>query len=111
MAEAERWWTKGLLFENCNCQLVCPAHFSFKERCQYERCLGHWAIHIDEGRYGTLALDGLNAFVMGDSPQLMISGGWTQAIYLDERADDAQRRALEQILTVNGPSEDRTNDP
>lgn len=99
MAGMERWWAQGLLFENCNCQLVCPAHFSFKERCQYERCLGHWAIHIDEGRYGTLALDGLNAFVMGDSPQLMISGGWTQAIYLDERADDAQRRALEQILT------------
>jgi hypothetical protein len=99
MVEAERWWARGLLFENCNCQLLCPAHLSFKQRCQHERCVGHWAIHIDQGRYGMLSLDGLNAFIASDSPQLMISGGWTQAIYLDERADEAQRRALEQIFT------------
>jgi hypothetical protein len=99
IAKVDRWCAKGLLFENCNCQLLCPAHLSFKQRCEHERCIGHWAIHIEEGRYGSLTLDGLNAFIVGDSPQLMISGGWTQAIYLDERAGEAERRALEQIFT------------
>ncbi|MEK7879745.1 MAG: DUF1326 domain-containing protein [candidate division NC10 bacterium] len=99
MAAAERWWAKGLLFENCNCQLLCPAHLSFKQRCEHERCVGHWAIHIDQGSSGTLALDGLNAFIINNSPQLMISGEWTQAIYIDQRAGQAERGALERIFT------------
>jgi len=105
MADAERWWAKGLLFENCNCQLLCPAHLSFKQRCEHERCIGHWAIHIDQGGYGVLSLDGLNAFIISNSPQLMISGSWTQAIYIDERAGQAERRVLERIFTgqAGGP--------
>ena len=105
MADADHWQARGLLFENCNCQLLCPAHLSFKQRCQHERCLGYWAIHIAEGRYGALPLDGLNAVILSEAPPLMISGGWTQAIYLDERASEPQREALERILTgrAGGP--------
>lgn len=95
---ADRWWARGLLFENCNCQLVCPGHLSFKQRCTYERCIGHWSIHIEEGSYGELTLAGLNAVIVTEGPQVMISGGWTQAIYLDERADEAQRQALEGLF-------------
>jgi len=99
MGDSARWWAKGLLFENCNCQLLCPAHLSFKQRCEHERCVGHWAIHIRDGRYGGLALDGFNAFIVNDSPQLMISGGWTQAVYIDARAGEAEGRELEGIFT------------
>ena len=99
MADTESWWAKGLLFENCNCQLLCPAHLSFKQRCEHERCVGHWAVHIDQGGCGALSLDGLNAFIISDSPQLMISGSWTQAIYIDERAGQAERHAVERIFT------------
>lgn len=105
MADGERWWAAGLLFENCNCQLLCPAHLSFRQRCQKDRCVGYWAIHIAEGRCGALPLDGLNAVICNESPPLMIDGEWTQALYLDERADEAQRQALEGILTgrAGGP--------
>lgn len=99
MAATETWRAKGLMFENCNCQLLCPAHLSFKQRCEHERCIGHWAIHIDEGTYGDTPLAGLNAFIVSDAPQIMIEGGWTQAICIDERADASQRRALERIYT------------
>jgi len=94
-----RWWAKGVLFENCNCQLLCPAHLSFRQRCTHDRCIGHWAIHVDEGRHGDVGLDGLNAFIVTESPPRMIEGGWTQAIYLEEQADKAQRQALERIFT------------
>lgn len=105
MAEPERWWVKGLMFENCNCQLLCPGHLSFRQRCTHERCTGFWAFHIDEGRQGTVALGGLNAVIVCSVPQVMISGEWTQAIYLDERSDETQRRALEMIFTgqAGGP--------
>lgn len=29
MAEIDPRWVNGTLFENCNCQLPCPAHVSF----------------------------------------------------------------------------------
>jgi hypothetical protein len=100
-----RWWARGLLFENCNCQLLCPGHLSFKQLCTHERCLGAWAIHFDEGRHEDVALDDLNAVVLWDSPRHMVAGGWTTALFLDDRADAAQRRAVESILSgaAGGP--------
>ena len=101
----EKWWIKGLIFENCNCQVVCPAHFSFKQLCTYENCIGHWSIHIEEGEYEGTPLNDLNVIILFHTPQLMFSGGWTEALYIDHRADDNQRTAIERILTgkVGGP--------
>jgi hypothetical protein len=45
-----------------------------------------------------VVLDGLGMLVLFESPQRMYEGGWRQAIYLEERADAAQREALETIL-------------
>lgn len=99
------WWTKGLLFENCNCQLVCPGHVSFKQLCTHDRCLGLWAMHFQEGEYGGTSLASLNAAIAWDSPQHMIAGGWTTALYLDERASERQLEAIESILSggAGGP--------
>ena len=99
------WWARGLLFENCNCQLLCPGHLSFKQLCTHERCLGAWAMHLDEGRHGDVSLAGLNAVVLFDAPQRMIAGGWTTALFIDDRCEDRQRAALEQILSgaAGGP--------
>jgi hypothetical protein len=100
-----KWWAKGLLFENCNCQIVCPGHVSFKQLCTHVRCLGHWSFHIEEGKFGDVSLDDLNVVILYDCPQQMFEGGWTELIYIDERADEAQRRAIERILTgeAGGP--------
>lgn len=101
------WWATGLLFENCNCQLVCPAHLSFKQLCSQERCLGHWAMTFEEGGYGETPLRGLKAAVMWDSPRHMIAGDWTTALLVDERADESQREVIETILSgeAGGPWE------
>jgi hypothetical protein len=101
------WWAKGLIFENCNCQLVCPGHMHFDQRCTHERCLGYWAIRVDAGEFGRVALAGLRAVIAFDTPQHMISGNWTEVIFIDEGATQEQRRALEMILTgcAGGPWE------
>ena len=97
----DNWWAKGLLFENCSCQLVCPGHFSFKQLCTFDRCLGHWAIHIDQGQVGEVVLADFNVVIVFDAPQRMYDGDWTQKFYIDERAEASRRAAIETILSGN----------
>lgn len=101
------WHANGLLFENCNCQLVCPGHMSFKQLCTHERCIGTWAVHIADGRYRNVVLDGIDVFVFWDSPQHMIAGGWTVMMFVSDLADEACRGAVETIFSgqAGGPWE------
>ncbi len=101
------WWAKGLLFESCNCQIVCPGHIHFSNKCTHERCIGFWAIRFDEGSYGDVDLAGVTAVIGYDCPQHMIAGGWTETVTIDVRASQAQRTAVETILTgrAGGPWE------
>ena len=45
--------------------------------------------------------------IVFDSPQRMFDGGWTEAIYVDERADPVQREGIERIFKgeLGGPWE------
>ncbi len=99
------WWARGLLFENCNCQSVCPGHVHFDQYCTHERCVGYWAIRVDEGEFDGVRLDGTKAVIAYDCPPHMIDGDWTETIFIDEQATEPQRRAVEAILTgrAGGP--------
>ena len=99
------WWAKGLLFENCNCTVVCPGHVHFDQLCTHERCKGYWAIRFREGDLGGVDLTGVDAVVGYDSPQHMISGGWTEVILIGDGASAEQIGAVESILngTAGGP--------
>ena len=99
------WWARGLLFENCSCQLVCPGHMHFEQECTYDQCLGYWAIRIDEGEFESVSLGGLKALVAFISPKRMLDGGWKQRIIIDTAASLDQKDALETILlgNVGGP--------
>lgn len=105
MAEDISWWAKGLLFENCNCQLVCPGHVHFEQLCTHERCVGYWAMRFDEGQFGDVPIGGAKAVVAYDCPQNMIEGGWTEVILIDDQMGEKGRDAIEAILTggAGGP--------
>ena len=105
MTTSTSWFARGLIFENCSCTLVCPGHMHFSQLCTHERCKGYWAIRIDEGDLGGVALGGTRALVAFDTPQRMIDGGWAQTIIIDRSATSDQRRALETLLTggAGGP--------
>ena len=100
-----QWRATGLLFENCNCQLLCPGHLSFKQECTNERCQGHWAIHVDEDHFGDVDLADTNVVIVFDAPQRMYEGGWSQACYIDEQTTGPQRAALDDIVSgrAGGP--------
>jgi hypothetical protein len=99
------WWARGLLFENCNCQTVCPGHVHFDQACTHDRCVGLWAIRFDEGEYEGVSLAGAKAIVAYDSPRHMIEGGWVERIIVDSGSAPEVRRAVDAILTgaAGGP--------
>jgi hypothetical protein len=99
MDHVPTWWAKGLLLENCNCRLLCRCHISYRQPADHERCLGFLAARIDDGAYGDVPLGGLQAVVLVDAPQIMTEPDWALGICIDERANQAQREAVERILS------------
>src|SRR5438270_514728 len=102
------WHINGEYFENCNCDVLCPCiTSSLQGKADQERCYVSFAIHIEDGASDSVRLDGLNAVLVMDSPQVMGTGGWRLAAYLDERATDEQRAELGAVLSGErgGPPE------
>lgn len=92
------WWAKGLLFENCNCAVICPGHVHFSQGCTHDNCIGYWLIRVDEGEIDGVDLAGAVAVVTYDSPKVMIEGGWRQVILLDRDCSPEKREKFESIL-------------
>ncbi|MDP9366738.1 MAG: DUF1326 domain-containing protein, partial [Chloroflexota bacterium] len=61
-------------------------------------CEVAFAFHLDKGSFGDVSLDGLNAALIARTPGPMIEGNWSVALYVDERADERQREALQAIF-------------
>jgi hypothetical protein len=106
MAE-HTWHLRGDYFENCNCEVLCPCDHNPRALPTAGHCDFAFAFHVDEGRFDTTVLDGLNFMVAATTPTVMADGNWKTAVYIDERANDQQREALGQILsgTMGGPME------
>src|SRR5260221_1429281 len=98
-----RWQIAGDYFENCNCDVVCPCLFSpnapLTSVPTAGACEVAFGFHVDRGDYGGVTLDGLNVALIARTPGAMAEGNWTVALYLDERADEQQRQALQAIFT------------
>lgn len=98
-----QWHFTGDYFENCNCDVVCPCLFSPGAPMTAEPTQGAcdvaFGFHIERGAYDTVSLDGLNVAVMAHTPGVMANGGWSVALYLDERASEEQRAALQAIFS------------
>ena len=97
---ATGWWVAGSLFEGCNCELLCPCHVSFQQRASYGFCEAIWGVHIADGAYRDVSLDGLNAAVAAYCPgPAMADGNWRAVLYLDQSAPPEQEQALLNIFS------------
>lgn len=97
------WTLSGTYYEACNCSVPCPC--IFKSPPTDGTCTVMIGWHIDRGRYGETALDGLNVVHMVHVPGLMVDGGWRLARYIDGRGSDGQANALSEIFSgrAGGP--------
>ena len=71
------WSLEGEYFENCSCDILCPCiTSSMAGPADTERCQVPLIMHIERGEKDGVQLDGLNAILLVDSPQVMGEGGW-----------------------------------
>jgi len=98
MADIPDWRVAGDWFDVCKCGIPCPC--TFAQAPTYGDCEGILAWHIREGHFGDTRLDGLNVIGVGSFVGNVWAGETkvTMGMYLDERADDAQREALQTIF-------------
>jgi hypothetical protein len=96
------WRVEGSYFESCNCDAICPCRRVDTVpggRSTHGECLGVLTWLIERGQADGAELDGLAVALAiryhDDEP----GSPWTYVVYLDERADDRQRAALEAIYT------------
>ena len=104
----DRWRLKGDYFENCNCEVLCPCILGISEGIPTEgHCDVGFAFHIQEGDFNGIGIGELNFVVVAYTPEAMGLGNWSTAVYIDEKADQRQRDALERILSgeLGGPAE------
>jgi hypothetical protein len=91
------WKLKGNYFEACNCEAACPCVFLGPP--SEGECTALVAWHIDQGTFGDVKLDGLNVALAVHSPGHMAQVKWKAALYVDDKANEAQLGALTQIFS------------
>jgi hypothetical protein len=99
MAEVPRWRLVGDWFDVCRCRVPCGC--TFAQAPDEDECNAILAWRVREGNYGDVSLDGMNVVAVGSFVGNLWTGeardsfmGW----FIDERADDSQREALQAIF-------------
>lgn len=99
MAEVPRWHVTGDWFDTCSCTIPCPC--TFAQPPTNDSCEGILAWNIRNGNYGEVRLDGLSVMAVGAFKGGNIWEGQTKltmAMFVDERADQPQREALQMVF-------------
>ena len=93
----DRWMFKSESFDNCNCAINCGCQYNLPSTFGY--CESAYAGHIVDGYFNDTSLVGLNWAALYKWPGEIKDGNGIGLIVIDERADDAQRAALQTILS------------
>jgi hypothetical protein len=91
------WWWKADYLETCNCDYGCPCNISAIPTDGTCQAIGAW--DIKEGAYGNVRLDGLKIAQFVYWPNPIHEGNGKAVIFIDDGADESQRKALSEIAT------------
>ena len=99
----QRWSVRGLYTEACSCETACPCIFASPPSKGYCEALIGWT--VDSGHFEGTRLDGFNVLWALYIPAHVLKGNFKLALYVDQRANTAQRAALEAIFSgkAGGP--------
>lgn len=101
------WYLEGPSYGNCNCDWACPCQF--ESLPTHGNCRGFEALRVDKGHFGDVRLDGLYAAQFYAWPGAIFEGKGEIQSVIDERADEAQRDALLNILSGKHTNEAATH--
>jgi hypothetical protein len=98
-SEIPNWSASGDWFDVCSCSVPCPCVFA--RTPTNGQCEGVLAYHLKNGKYGETTLDGLNVIALSYFKGNIWAGETKASIafFVDERADQQQRHALQMIFT------------
>jgi hypothetical protein len=95
--DVPQWHVQGDWFDVCRCDIPCPCEFAQAPTDNW--CQGVLAWHIREGHFGNIRLDGLNLIGVGEFEGNLWAGAKAIfGLFIDERADESQREALQMIF-------------
>ena len=92
-----RWNLTGTYFESCNCDTACPCVFLSDPTQDDCTVLVGW--HIERGTFDGVDLSGLNVAMAAYAPGNMVKEKWQAALYLDDKASEAQANGLAAIFS------------
>ena len=94
---ADQWVFKSETYDNCNWAINCGCQFNLPSTHGY--CQSAFTGSIVEGHFNNTPLAGLNWSGLYNWPGEIAEGNGRRQIVIDERADEAQRVALETIIS------------
>jgi hypothetical protein len=97
MEVSDRWLFKSETYDNCNCAINCGCQFNLPSTHGY--CQSAFIGHVVEGRFLETPLEGLNWAGLYKWPGEIADGNGKRQIIIDERANEAQRKALDTIIS------------
>ena len=90
------WYIEGIEYGNCNCNYGCPCQF--EDLPTHGDCRAFEVVRIDKGHFGKTDLGGLKVAMVYAFPGAVFEGNGEMQAIIDERADEAQRRALKTVV-------------
>ena len=94
---ADQWLFKSETYDNCNCAVNCGCQFNLPSTHGY--CQSAFIGTVVEGHFNNTPLAGLKWAGLYKWPGEIADGNGQRQIVIDERADKAQRIALEKIVS------------
>jgi hypothetical protein len=95
------WRISGTYLEACNCEPICPCRRIGGRtggRSTFGVCLGSLSWQIEAGYAGSVYLAGMRAVLATRYDDDEPGSPWSIVLYVDERGDERQRQALEDIF-------------
>jgi hypothetical protein len=96
------WEISGSYLEACNCDVICPCRRIGGRaggRSTYGECAGALSWSIERGHAGDVDLAGMRVVLATRYHDDEPGSPWRHVLFVDERGDDDQRRALGDIYT------------
>ena len=93
----DQWEFKSDTYDNCNCAMNCGCQFNLPSTHGY--CQTAYVGSVVQGHFNETPLAGLKWAGLYRWPGEIAEGNGKRLIVIDERADEAQRSALETIIS------------
>ena len=93
----DQWEFKSETYDNCSCAMNCGCQFNLPSTHGY--CQTAYLGNVVAGHFNETPLAGLKWAGLWKWPGGIAAGNGTRLIVIDQRADEAQRAALEMIVS------------